>query len=203
MVKTKNKKSSSEIPWWVIVIAIALIILTLGWFIHASKTETREHTETDEQRKRREAETSKREKEILRQKLLKEKNERLEIVKANLITLLRKKDEIMQKEKRIFYQARGILSISIILINGIYFYIWNWPLNLDAFLQFNELVLLSYSFFAFFTYGTPSNLVKGLKEKIALYLKRKNIHTIEEIEALKEEQKILIKEIEELNQLDE
>jgi len=200
MAKKKKKKIFADIPWWVIVIGIVLIIITLGWFIHASQTETPKHVETDEERKLREAETSKREQEERKQKILKEKNERLEIVKASLIILLREKDEISRKEKRMFRQTRVILSLSIILGNGIYSYFWNWPLTLGAFLNFNELILLGYSFFAFLTFGTPSNLVKGLKEKVALYLKRKNIHTLEEIEALKQEQEILIKEIEELNQ---
>lgn len=203
---SKNKNNDGP-PWWVIVLVIVIIIITvgwaLGWFVESSDSETLEVPESEEEKRLKTEEAKKRENELLRQKLLKEKNERLVIVNALLIVLNRKKVEISLKEKRYYRQARRSLALLIILLNGIYTYIYNFPMELDPFLDFNELILLAYSFFAFITFGTPSGLIRGLKEKVALYLKNKNIHTIEEIEALTREKEILIKEIEDLKQASE
>ena len=102
---------------------------------YLSDSETLEVPESEEEKRLKTEEAKKKENEQLRQKLLKEKNERLALVNALLIELNRKEGRNFQ-EKNVTTYKPGCLSFLLILLNGIYTYIFNFPIDLGPFFKF-------------------------------------------------------------------
>ncbi len=194
------KKKDTNIGWAIlkfllIVLAVALIILTIGWFIKDSnsfgyiKPVDDRKPIPDEENKANPLEIEK-----------KVKEERLKEVEERITYIEGKKVSILKREKVVFISARFLIASLLVAGNLWYLNYHKWAFALDRQLNFNGAVVLVYSFFAFITYGTPSRFVNALKSKIAIFLKRKHIDLIEELEPLRDERVVLIKEIDNINE---
>jgi hypothetical protein len=182
MSKRKNK-TDSTLEFIVTVIIIALIILTLGWFAQKWQFETENNDDDSESNN------------------LEKKKKKLILIEKRISDLQLHKDQIEKDEKRVFISARILVGLLLVGINILYYKIYNNPFKLDSQLNFNEVTLLAYSFSAFVTYGTPSNLVEVLKSKAGYFLKKRHIDVYIELEQLVKERKLLELEVIELTKL--
>lgn len=192
-----SERKNSNIGWAIlkfalIVLAVALIILTLGWFIKNSNSfgylkPDEGKKPIDDTKKPNPLEEEKKEK----QKLLLQVEERINYIEG-------KKVSILKREKTVFISARFLIGMALVGVNIWYLKENNLPFALDKQLNINGAVVLIYSFLAFITYGTPSRFVTALKNKISFYLKRKHIDLIEELEPLRNQRVLLIEDIKQL-----
>lgn len=89
-------------------------------------------------------------------------------------------------EKWIYITARTLIGLLLILSNFIYFWFWNKPIDFNNQINFNEVLLLGYSFLAFIIAGTPTKFVKLLRITIYNWRKREHVGKIN-IEEIKME----------------
>jgi hypothetical protein len=167
-----------------IVLFVVLIIVTVGLIIQESDEEN-EEPKDDTKPLNAEEET-----EI--------KKKRLEQIEEKIKNIELRKIEIIRNEKSLLFYVRSIIGFILITVNGLYFYRFNTPFSLGDQLNINYALLLSYTFIAYVSYGTPAKFANALKSKIIFVLKRKHISLIEELEPLKVERELLKKEIEDL-----
>lgn len=187
-------KRDSNIGWSIIkfiliVLAIAFIIITVGSVIKSSpinlngdndpKKEEDEPNHLEEEKKKKLA-------------LLQETNDRIKYVEE-------KKESVLKREKYVFISARLLVGILLITANVLYLRVNNWGFALDKLMDLNGAIVLCYSFVAFVAYGTPSRFVNALKGKISYFLKYRHIELVEELGPLKEKQRILTEEIEQID----
>ncbi|MGM5470647.1 hypothetical protein ACS386_10240 [Flavobacteriaceae bacterium LMO-SS05] len=135
---------------------------------------------------------------ILPEDKLKSKRQRLEEVNNKLNELRPQKAELKRIEKIIYKWSRAVIAMGFIVTNIVVLVINNWTFNLGTHLNVNGAIVTIYGFFAFIIYGSPSELVKAIKEKTANYLKKKHIHTLTELKELEQEHRTLLKEISDL-----
>lgn len=191
------KNKDSNIGWAIlkfvlIVLAVALIIITLGWFIKNSSSFG--YLKPDEGKKP--IDDTKKPNPL--EEELKEKRSLLNKVEDRIKFIEGKKVSILKREKAVFISARFLIGIILIGVNVWYLKEYNLPFALDKQLNINGAVVLVYSFLAFITYGTPSRFVTALKNKISFFLKRKHIDLIEELEPLRNQRVLLIEDIKQL-----
>lgn len=179
-------KGKENIGWRIfkailIIMAVAFIILSLGWFMESSTTAIAEPEKDKDDPSDKVIPNTIEEEKKQKQKRLAECEERIQYIEE-------RKKSITKKEKIIFISARAVIGLFLIAINLCYLGYYDWQFSLDKQLSINGAVLLLYSFLAFISYGTPTRLVTALKNKIAYFLKKKHIVLIEELEPLRVEQ---------------
>lgn len=159
-----------------IVLVMVLAVLTLGWFYKKQKEEQ------------------------AKEKALKEK--RLAEVEILIKELQAHKEKIEKKERKILLWSRIGIGVIFLLINYMYKYYmvfqFDFENDIGKFLNLNAAILSAYSFLAYISYGTVSNFVKRLKEILAQALRKKHIHSLEELESLLKEKERLQIELNEL-----
>lgn len=89
-------------------------------------------------------------------------------------------------EKWIYITARTLIGLLLVLSNFIFFWFWNKPIDFNNQINFNEVLLLGYSFLAFIIAGTPTKFVKLLRNTIYNWRKREHVGKIN-IEEIKME----------------
>jgi hypothetical protein len=171
-----------------IIMAVAFIILSLGWFMESSSNDAIEaEKDKDDDLNSVKPDAIEEEK--------KQKQTRLTQCEERIQYIEERKISITKKEKIILISSRALIGLFLVSVNAWYMAYYNWPFSLEKQLSINGAILLVYSFLAFVTYGTPTRLINALKNKIAYYLKKKHIHVIEELEPLKTERIKLKEEI--------
>ena len=78
-------------------------------------------------------------------------------------------------EKWIYLISRSIIAIILVVLNLMYFNFRFINFDLSTQLNFNEAIILSYSFVAFMIAGTPSKFVKLIRITIFNYRKRAHL----------------------------
>lgn len=85
----------------------------------------------------------------------------------------------LKNEYWIYLTARSIISLLLLGTNALFYFFYciesSWEKALGSMLNLNEALILSYSFIAFTLYGTPSKFVKGIRQVIYRWRKRRNI----------------------------
>ena len=177
--KDNRSQKEKDARLFLIVVVVVIIIVTLGFFFWWRQKQE--------------------EKKIERENKLK----RLKEIEGRIQELEKHKAEIEAVEKKILIKARLIIGILLVVANIFYKIYFVDPFNLKDMLTFNSAILLCYSFFAFITYGTPSNLASNLKQRIAAYLRSEHIDSLEELNQLLIERTKLVEEIKALEVLHE
>jgi len=129
---------------------------------------------------------------------LKNKKNRLEEVNKKLNELRPQETALKNTEWTIYRWSRAIIAMGFVTTNVVVLIINNWAFDLSTHLNVNGGIVTIYGFFAFIVYGSPTYLIRAIKEKTANYLKKKHIHTLTELKELEQEFKTLNLEISDL-----
>ncbi len=178
--KELKKKRLNQIY---IVLIIVLIILLLGWFW---KTELEDKEVVEENCNT----VSEKERLLIEFKIITEK-----------INFYYQNEELYKRKKtRFFFYARLIIGLVIVGINYIYYLIFK-EYNLNTILSVNQLLVFSYSFLAFITYGTLDNFSNEMKSKLIYFLHKNEIYFTIEITNLNSKIKLITKKLSALESL--
>lgn len=85
----------------------------------------------------------------------------------------------VKNEWWIYIIARTLVALIIILLNFIFYWKWNDPLDYNLQINFNEVLVLGYSFLAFIIAGTPAKFVKLVRTTIYNIRKRAHVGQID------------------------
>ena len=170
-MRKKKKKGLNVWQVLLIVLTIALIIITLGWFI---KNYSNDNKPLDESPKKDDNKDATIIITIPVEEQLKNINKQLEDIQKRMDSIERIKEEIFTNERYFYIGSRALLGFFLIIANIIYLhYSRNWDIALDKQVDFNGAILLGYSFLAFVTYGTPTRLVSSMKKKTQYFVNKK------------------------------
>lgn len=176
MGKKKNKKKITNGQLFIIIIVVFFIILSVGWFLWRKQKEEEEKLEKENKKKR------------------------LADVEKRIIELESHKKEIEETEKEIFIRARLFTGAILAATNIVYCIYIRKDLDLGKILDLNGAILLSYSFIAFITYGTPTIFINNIKQRASNYLRSEHIDSLEELKQLIIEKEKLIAEIKKMDE---
>lgn len=143
-----------------IVIGIVLIVIFFGWFWDSESSIKKQTEITDSNQPKSEREKLEKELQLI--------DEKIEYCHEN-------EAELLNKKSKFFLYARIVIGIIIIGLNYWYYTFFN-EYNLEQFLSINQLLLFSYSFIAFITYGTLENFSRNLKGKVVYFLHQNNFY---------------------------
>jgi hypothetical protein len=93
-------------------------------------------------------------------------------------------------ERWIYLTARTLIALLLIFSNLLFYWFWNRPIDYNNQINFNEVLILGYSFVAFIIAGTPTKFVKLIRVTIYNWRKRELVGTIN-IEEINNEISIL------------
>lgn len=89
-------------------------------------------------------------------------------------------------ERWIYIVARTLIAILLVLSNFLFFWYWNKPIDYNNQINFNEVLILGYSFIAFIIAGTPTRFVELIRTTIYNWRKRAHVGNINIEEVNKE-----------------
>ncbi|NVK66375.1 MAG: hypothetical protein HWE22_17415 [Flavobacteriales bacterium] len=97
----------------------------------------------------------------------------------------------VRNEFWIYFIARTIIVGLIVGLNLFFYFSYysnlHWENALAHLMNINEALILIYSFIAFMIYGTPSKFVKGIRQVIYRWRKRRNLPANLDIDQLEKE----------------
>jgi hypothetical protein len=86
----------------------------------------------------------------------------------------------------IYITARTLIGLLLGFSNFLFYWYWNSPIDYNNQINFNEVLILAYSFIAFVIAGTPTKFVKIIRATIYNWRKREHVGAIN-IEEIKNE----------------
>jgi len=184
----------------VVILFVAFTLLTLGIFLPEDKP--------DEKKKSVKKVTS------IEERLridLERKQHRLIRTRKRINELQLITAKIVQSEQRILFWSRMIILLILVIGNVLYLknqdvvqeYFTSESENskhtfsdiVELVTNLNALILLFYSIPAYLLYGTIGRFTAAMKTKVVQILRRKHIPSFSELQALREEEKLLTQDI--------
>ncbi|MBD3636818.1 MAG: hypothetical protein HUJ25_05695 [Crocinitomicaceae bacterium] len=173
-----SKKSRDIVNFIIIVVAILLIIITVGiLYSEYKKKDEIEEPEIDP---------------------LADLEKELEEVNSQINELEPQREKLEGREKKFFLGARILVGLMFICGNIFYLCYYDWKFNLGNQLNINSAALLLYGFTAYILYGSIGKFTESIKSSVINYLRRKHIHIWEELKRLKRRRVELIQKINDL-----
>lgn len=157
----------------VIVFILIIVILTFGWIYWRKEKQKAEERERTKQR--------------------------LIEVEALIKEIQAKKEKIEKTERIIKRWVRIGVGAILIWWNYAYVHYNIYPFSFEGdigkLINLDTCILFGYSFIAYISYGSIENFVKKLKEILASVLRKNDLHSLEELEALINERDRLIADL--------
>lgn len=186
----KRKSNPDWLNFFLIVLAIIAVFVT--WGIITKDIQREEKNLEDEKQARLKDLVEEDEKKRLEEELLKVNN--------RLAKLEPEAEKKSAKMTKVLFVARILIGLALAIAN-FWFYLFlgyydiSFGDKVSSLLNFDESILLVYSFVALIAHGSPSKFSEALKKRVLRELRKGHLDAVREIKELYLQQEIILKKL--------